>query len=335
MVRIADTVSVARVLVVSFVVAGLFGAVPSASADKILFKRLSRATGEQAWVMRSDGSGAHRVLNGSLARRVPNIETAPIDLSLDGRRLAWGDNNDNLWTETFTRRNRRLVSRNGVASPRWSPSAKQIAGTRGVKPPASWQGDQSGQFAQIFVLRADGSRRRRLSTPVSMFSPDWSPDGRRIVALGTGPQLPETCTGTPPFYLDRECTFPPVHRGLWVVEVASGAAREIVGFDDGSNFGRPVWSPDGQTIAIDRYLRTDTEEKGQLWTVNPDRGGLRQLTQLAGGAASPSWSPSGRRIAISTRMPHEYSNIATIRADGSGLRILTHSRANLKPDWSR
>jgi len=179
MVRVADTVSVARVLVVSFVVAGLFGAVPSASADKILFKRLSRATGQQAWVMRSDGSG------------------------------------------------------------------------------------------------------------------------------------------------------------LWVVEVASGAAREIVGFDDGSSVGHAVWSPDGQTIAFDRYLRTDTEEKGQLWTVNPDGGGLRQLTQLTGGAAAPSWCPNGRRIAITTRAPQESTNIATIRADGSGLRILTHSRLNLEPDWSR
>jgi dipeptidyl aminopeptidase/acylaminoacyl peptidase len=329
--------SVARVLVVSFVVAGLFGAVPSASADKILFKRLSRATGEQAWVMRSDGSGAHRVLDGSLARRIPNIETAPIDLSLDGRRLAWTDNNGSLWTETFTRRNMRLVSRNGLASPRWSPSAKQIAGTHGVKPPASWQGDESGGgFAQIFVLRADGSRRRRLSTPANMFFPDWSPDGRRIVAVGVGPQLPEICTGTPPAYVDAVCTFPPPpHIGLWVVEVASGAAREIVGFDDGSSVGRPVWSPAGQTIAFDRYLRTDTEEKGQLWTINPDGGGLRQLTQLTGGATAPSWSPSGRRIAISTRMPQQLANIATIRADGSGLRILTHSRLNLKPDWSR
>ena len=109
-----------------------------------------------------------------------------------------------------------------------------------------------------------------------------------------------------------------------------------MGFDDGSSVGHAVWSPDGQTIAFDRYLRTDTEEKGQLWTVNPDGGGLRQITQLTGGAATtPDWSPSGRRIAITTRMPQELANIATIRADGSGLRILTHRRLNLEPDWSR
>jgi Tol biopolymer transport system component len=319
-------VRVARVLVVPFVVAGLFGAAPSASADKILFSRTSNA-GAQVWVMRSDGSGA---------RRLPKIDGMQIDLSLDARWLAWLTTDGSLVTETFSRRHKRVVWHTprvdtGLSSPRWSPSGTQISVTREVDPPGGWDEDQQGGFSQIFVLRADGGQRRRLSTPVDMGSPNWSPDGRRIVAVGAH-SGPETCTGTPPFYLDRECrsTF---HTGLWVIKVASGAAREIVGFDNEGVAGA-VWSPDGRTIAFNRFS-TDETETAQVWTVRPDGTGLRQLTRLPGGAAAPSWSPNGRRLAVQTKPTRTRSDIATIGANGSGLRILTKSGNNLNPDWSR
>ena len=98
--------------------------------------------------------------------------------------------------------------------PQWSPDGRFVATVRPVR----------GPF-QVFVIRPDGGRARRLRTPVSMQFPSWSPDGRRIVAQG--PQ------------------------GLWVIDVASGGAREILSLGTG-RVSAPAWSPDGRWIAFGR-----------------------------------------------------------------------------------
>ena len=315
----------ALIVVVPGVAAVLLGAAPSASADKILFTRLSKGS-ERMWVMRSDGSGAHRLR--SLGAYDP-------DLSHDGRRLVWTGNSGVLTGTVSGRRSRvgrlRVVSRVCAGTPRWSPSGRQITTTRQIEQPSVENGYLG--FSQVCLVRPGGGRARLLRTPVHMVSPNWSPDGRRIVAVGTR-SGPEICTGTPPFYLDRECTRT-FHTGLWVIKVASGAAREIVGFDNEGVAGG-VWSPNGRTIAFNRFS-TDESEIGQVWTVSPDGTGLRQLTSFPGGAESPAWSPNGRRLAIVSRPDPGggVRDIATIRADGSGLRVLTRGGINLAPDWSR
>ena len=287
---------VARVVDVLVVVAALVGVAPSASADQILFSRQNR-DGERLWVMRSDGSGA---------RRLPNFGARDPDLSPDGRRLVWSGNDNSLRTGTITGEQQRVVWRVGVQSEnppfwaRWSPSGGQIAAVRGT---------------QVFVVRP-GSRARKLRTSVSIAGRvSWSPDGRRIVAP-VGAQDAKFTT-------------------LWVIDVASGAARELVRLD-GEATGSPAWSPDGRWIAFTRSPSGDPPPSArQLWLVRPDGSGLHQLAQVAGGAGEPSWSPDGRRLAFETDLTMTRSNIATMRSDGSGLRLLTRGGRNLSPDWSR
>lgn len=56
----------------------------------------------------------------------------------------------------------------------------------------------------------------------------------------------------------------------------------------------------------------------QLFTINPDGTGLRQVTRLAG-AEQPDWSPDGKRIVFDAPAGGR-TGIFTIRPDGSGLR---------------
>ena len=257
--------------------------------------------GEQAWVMSPDGSGV---------RAVRGFGHSFSDLSADGRQLAW-TGNGGLYMGTLTDRRRlsveriRIMLRTGHPPiwPRWSPNGRFIAAVREV-----------GGSSQVFVIRRSSGRARRLRASVPMKFPSWSPDGRRIVAQGP--------------------------RGLWVINVATGAAREILSFDT-DNVLTPAWSPNGRWIAFDREPRTrgpnDPLAVSQLWLVRPDGSGLRQLTHLTGAEPTgpPSWSPDGRRLACITYTGGSNRPIATIRANGSGLRILTRRGFNYGVDWSR
>ena len=217
-----------------------------------------------------------------------------------------------LITGPFARPTRRVVWRGPAGGgaplyPRWSPSGTRIAAMALVEP-------LRDRLFQLFVIRPAGGPARRLRTQVSMGFPSWSPDGRRIVAFGTREQT----TG-----------------GLWVINVATGAEREILDLG-AQRIGAPAWSPNGRRIAF-TWTEPGTSEAFQIWTIRADGTGLSQLTRLPNGAEgfAPSWSPDGRRIAITTRRADGGSDIATIRADGSGLRVLTRGGQNIRPDWSR
>jgi Tol biopolymer transport system component len=322
---VGGIVRVAPPLAVALVLAGLFAVAPSASADKILYVQGA----ERWWVIRPDGSHA---------RRLPLFGTPQEpDLTLDGRRVVFVDLQTNaLITSPLAHRRLRVVWRlpqgaDPPVGPRWSPSGKRIAASRDVKPPSGWPEDLN--FFQVFVIRPGAGRPRRLRTRASMANPSWSPNGRRIVAGSYRSET--TCSGSPfvpPFVPVCETTF---STGLWVIKVATGAAREILHFDNES-VGSPAWSPNGRTIAFERGTAQGVvTEDAHVWTVRPNGTGLRQLTPLLVGAQPPSWSPDGRRLAVTTTQKGARSDIATIRADGSGLRVLTRSGLNFYPDWSR
>jgi Tol biopolymer transport system component len=82
---------------------------------------------------------------------------------------------------------------------------------------------------------------------------------------------------------------------------------------------------------------------GDIWVVNADGSGLRQLTRSgAGFDFEPTWSPDGTRIAFQTtrgvRPPSGETNIFVIDADGSDERQLTRPPGfrygGSSPDWS-
>jgi dipeptidyl aminopeptidase/acylaminoacyl peptidase len=88
-------------------------------------------------------------------------------------------------------------------------------------------------------------------------------------------------------------------QGLWVINVATGAAREILSSGE-DEVGASAWSPDGRWIAFDRNpsnagLTVPPLGSSQLWVVRPDGSGLRQLTHLTGAddPGAPAWSPDG------------------------------------------
>jgi TolB protein len=68
---------------------------------------------------------------------------------------------------------------------------------------------------------------------------------------------------------------------------------------------------------------------GELYSVNPDGSGLRQLTHLPDGilVGDPDWSPDGQRIAFDGNISGPSDRLYSIAADGSDRRLLFHEAA--------
>lgn len=73
---------------------------------------------------------------------------------------------------------------------------------------------------------------------------------------------------------------------------------------------QPTWSPDGTQIAYSDFPGGVT----QVFVMNADGSGVRQLTDLPYGAENPTWSPDGTRIAYTVYDEDVMTSIWTVRA---------------------
>jgi TolB protein len=121
---------------------------------------------------------------------------------------------------------------------------------------------------------------------------------------------------------------------VYVMNADGSAQRKLVDSTEtcGQEWGH-AWSPDGRRIAIVSTGGSPTGAppfgESEIYLMNADGSGLRELTRDDVRENSPSWSPDGRRIAFLG------SGIRVVNADGSGLHRLTRKGwGNFTPAWS-
>ena len=92
----------------------------------------------------------------------------------------------------------------------------------------------------------------------------------------------------------------------------------------------PAWSPDGRTIVFVSWR----DGNGEVYAMDADGSGPRNLTQHPAKDVRPAWSPDGRSIAFVSSRDRQ-SEIYVMNADGSRKRNLTRDRASDdSPTWS-
>jgi TolB protein len=92
----------------------------------------------------------------------------------------------------------------------------------------------------------------------------------------------------------------------------------------------PHPSPDGSRIAF----HSNRTGRSEIFVMDADGGGLRQLTDGPGESVTPAWSPDGGRIAFAVTVD-DNSDIYLMDASGADRRRLTeHPGDDSHPHWS-
>jgi TolB protein len=228
---------------------------------------------------------------------------------------------------------------------------EKLTGERGVNATRiAYVTRASGRYA-LHVTDADGEGGQvALTSPHSIISPAWSPDGRRLayVSFENGKAV------------------------VMVQDVSSGQRRALANFR-GSN-SAPAWSPDGRRLAVTlsrdgvsqlylidaeggepRRLTTtsaiDTEAvfspDGQSLFFVSDRGGSPQIYRMAasGGSAdritfggsyniSPAISPDGRTLAYIARSGSSQFRVMTLDLGGGTPNAVTDTSDDESPSFA-
>jgi Tol biopolymer transport system component len=154
---------------------------PRVSKDggRVVFAVVNSSGQSAVWVMRADGTGAHRVSHDR------GYDDGHPNWSPDGSRIVFSRCSRLLFTcrvatmDVSGNRIRELTHDywhdGSVDTPVWSPDGTRIA----------FQSDRGGYDSRVWVVRADGVGLRRLTpSRVTAGLPDWSPDGSHIVFTG-------------------------------------------------------------------------------------------------------------------------------------------------------
>lgn len=155
----------------------------------------------------------------------------------------------------------------------------------------------------IWLVEADGSGLRRLTTRLLDRSPAWSPRGD-VVAF-----LRETSKGS---------------GQLRTIGADGSGEHKLIGEWQGDD---PTWSPDGRSFA--HYCQCD----GSIHVMNAD--GSKDVTITESHATrEPAWSPDGSRIAYGAPVDRRF-RIFIVNPDGTDPTRVSHgSGSDAWPAWS-
>src|SRR5262245_22898786 len=165
---------------------------------------------------------------------------------------------------------------------------------------------------QLMSVGIDGSNPQQLTNePEDATQPTWSPDGTKVVYV-----------------------VGPTYHGKIKIMDADGKNAHLL-FDDARSQRTPAWSPDGKQIAFSMAM--DDNFNYDLFVINVDGTGLKNLTNSPIFEADPAWSPDSKKLAYVIAVPGQYPNLCIMNADGTQQQNdILHRTLNVAvyPSWT-
>lgn len=323
--------------------------------------------------VRVDGTGLERLTDD------PAFDDQAV-MAPDGRSVAFVSSRSgqaDIWVlDLLSKRARNLTNHpGGDYRPAWSPDGRWIAftsdrdsdGARAATP-RSAKGFSPLQSTQIYVVRADGSSVRGLTSgSTSVGGASWSPDGTEIVAYEatiddwramntdfSGPAATSqivsinVATGArQPLTSGPGRKYGPAWRGRRVAYL-HGAVNETrgvrervnfesagIGFTDGSVgpsgvFSHVSWSADGTRMVYNRPL-------DQTWPPVRATFSRDPAFRVVRTGIFPSYTPDGRSLMVNTAYAAIFHNtVAVMNTDGANRRVVFDDPTQnaVAPVWS-
>lgn len=178
----------------------------------------------------------------------------------------------------------------------------------------------------IWTADADGDNPVQLTIPAtgaSQIHPTWSWDGTRIAYVHVEPDTASSAG---------------FHPEIWVMN-ADGTNRRLLTVADPDNLdtdgneintahdaNAPDWSPTDDRIA---FWSGEEASNGQVWVINADGTGRKQLTEapLPSHNDDPAWSADGKSILFSTDRSGGVHELWVMGADGTDERRIAAATA--------
>jgi Tol biopolymer transport system component len=290
--------------------------------------------------------------SGAGVRRIPGrvSEDGALDLSGDGKLIAFS-NGKGLWAiATQGGRLRRLTRGGGITPDDWSPDRKAVLYDH------EWQDRDGSDRSEVVLRPLDGNPRvlaRASSDPndEAVGGWDWSPDGRWLAYLHGGSDgyvfwlvRPDGTHRHRVLRGVQDADWSPDGKRLvltdgdsLVIGDAAGRRLKRLHVDGLLAIGAVTWAPDGRHFVLGAREDFPYYPPEEIWTVGLDGKGLRRLTSRGNNGfvgvtrldpvqpMAPPVTPAERVVAagtVATTAP-----VAALSADGGSVAFVTKERA--------
>jgi WD40 repeat protein len=227
--------------------------------------------------------------------------------------------------------------------PAWSPDGTRLLFSRIECGFMTGLGDAS---TRLYLTDASGSETQMVDTGcvrpcLSDSNGVFSSDGRRILFLRLNsidePSATPAIAGKPAPSTE-----------IWVLaemDLATGRVTELAELSRSSPPSNPHWSPDRTQVVFDREIPSESPTDGagspEVMVADADGQKLHRVSPYDWSSFSAGWSPDGTRILFQgiqyTSVGDEiraFSDLYTVRPDGTGLRRLTTDQISSNAAWS-